>query len=955
MILNRPSRRISRPLLRFSLLVCNLMALCSIWSGTACAETDFYRDVYPILKSNCLACHNKTTTDGSLNLESPETIARGGDSGPSMISGNARESLIYEAATQLGDFVMPPKNNKSGAVRLTEDELKILAAWINEGAKKSVQQMERVVWQPISETVRPIYSVAMTGDGRWVVGGRSNQLDLYDLALIRYQGRISDPDCIPQNPSEKNDIAHRSLIQSVTFSPDGKRLASGTDSEVKIWKNELSNLPKVTPSPVSGCIASSISSNGQQQAFLDAQGTLKILSTNNGALVKTLQPAHAAPGAILRFSPDGKFIAVPTSDEKLSVWNLTTGEKQFSVPVTFVTKFLEWTPGSAAVIAAGDVSGIHVWQWPNSPEQTLNPPFIFSVGQPELKCLQVSGNEHIVTIKEDGEGRVWKWNERRVVHVFPSPESTTMATADSLIAIVSPEGVIRVSNIQSGKVIMELTGNVTSRKQLATLNLDVERRQLEESFQQSEIARMERQNEDLEAILKKAQETIERATKALPEQEEAVQSADKAVAEANKLLEDVDVRIREAESQQPIDAASLARLKEEKDRHAKTLASAGLKQKDAVNKRRESQNQLKDSNAGVQRGQDLTEKNSAAIIRVKEQTAAAKLETEKARTELEAFKSSLTSGNPKPVSLCLTSDGNFLAAGYSSGEIRVWAVPTGTPVGEGSVDTLASAGLAKGSVRIDSPANGVFVICREDGTRVTFDINPQWKLEHVLGGESSSFPLLDRVTALDFSPDGKQLAVASGTPSRSGEISLWGVESGEMVSNWKGHHADNVLSISFSADGRQLASGGADKLARVTDVATGKPSLVLEGHTHHVLGLSYRSDSRTLATAGGDGSVLIWDLQTGERLRKIEGWSKEVTALQFLGATSQLVASSGDQKVRFVKDDGAQVRVIENLPEFMHSIVSSNSGTVCAAGGQDGVLRIWDTSSGKELAVFPAP
>jgi hypothetical protein len=36
------------------------------------AKIDFYRDVYPVLKSNCIACHNKTTTKASLNMETPE-------------------------------------------------------------------------------------------------------------------------------------------------------------------------------------------------------------------------------------------------------------------------------------------------------------------------------------------------------------------------------------------------------------------------------------------------------------------------------------------------------------------------------------------------------------------------------------------------------------------------------------------------------------------------------------------------------------------------------------------------------------------------------------------------------------------------------------------------------------------------------------------------------------------
>ena len=83
------------------------------------AEIDFYRDVYPILKSNCIGCHNKTTTKAALNMETPEAMRKGGDSGAGVIPGNGAESLIFQAAAHTGDVEMPPKENKLGAMDLT--------------------------------------------------------------------------------------------------------------------------------------------------------------------------------------------------------------------------------------------------------------------------------------------------------------------------------------------------------------------------------------------------------------------------------------------------------------------------------------------------------------------------------------------------------------------------------------------------------------------------------------------------------------------------------------------------------------------------------------------------------------------------------------------------------------------------------------------------------------------
>src|SRR3954464_5461467 len=114
------------------------------------AELDFYRDVYPVLKANCISCHNKTTTKGDLNMESPELMKKGGETGPGIIAGKSAQSLVVQAAAHADrDLVMPPPNNKSGAVDLTASELGLLKAWIDQGAKHSVQQARPIAWQPL--------------------------------------------------------------------------------------------------------------------------------------------------------------------------------------------------------------------------------------------------------------------------------------------------------------------------------------------------------------------------------------------------------------------------------------------------------------------------------------------------------------------------------------------------------------------------------------------------------------------------------------------------------------------------------------------------------------------------------------------------------------------------------------------------------------------------------------
>jgi WD40 repeat protein len=253
------------------------------------------------------------------------------------------------------------------------------------------------------------------------------------------------------------------------------------------------------------------------------------------------------------------------------------------------------------------------------------------------------------------------------------------------------------------------------------------------------------------------------------------------------------------------------------------------------------------------------------------------------------------------------------------------------------------------TITLATAADGSFTATRS--ARVTSSGQPRWTLEKALQQKDL---FADRVNAARFSPDGKTLATGGGEPSRSGDIILFDVATSKVTQSWKDRHTDTVLCLDFSPDGKRLASGASDKIAKVTEIATGKQLNVFEGHTHHVTGIAYRSDGRVLATAGAEGTVVTWDMLLGERKKKIEGWTKEVTSLQFIGATNQIMTSAGDNRMRIVTDEGAEVRSIPNLPDYMQAGASTANGATLIGGGEDSLLRVWDGSNGKEVAVFGA-
>ncbi len=298
-------------------------------SRTAAKKVSFDKQIRPILQARCLGCHQPAKAGGAYVMTSFAGLLKGGESkDAAIVPGHADESHLVEVVT-------PQKDGKAemprDAAPLTAAEVALLSQWIAQGAvddsPKSAIARYDMDHPPVYTRLPVVPAVAYSPDGALLAIAAFHEVLLYKADGSELLARL---------------VGVSERIESLAFSPDGKRLAvtgglPARMGEIQVWDVAKRKLALSVPVTYDTVYGASWSPDGTKIAFGCGDNTLRAIEAKTGKQI-LFMGSHNDWVLDTVFSVDGKNL--------ISVGRDGTAKLTETATERFVDNITSITPGA---------------------------------------------------------------------------------------------------------------------------------------------------------------------------------------------------------------------------------------------------------------------------------------------------------------------------------------------------------------------------------------------------------------------------------------------------------------------------------------------------------------------------------------------------------------------------------------------------------------------------------
>lgn len=173
-------------------------------------------------------------------------------------------------------------------------------------------------------------------------------------------------------------------------------------------------------------------------------------------------------------------------------------------------------------------------------------------------------------------------------------------------------------------------------------------------------------------------------------------------------------------------------------------------------------------------------------------------------------------------------------------------------------------------------------------------------------------------------------------------IKLWDIATKKEICKFIGHNLP-IRSLTFSPNGKYIASGSIDKTIRLWSLETLNEKIKFVGHTAPVNSVRFSPNGLYIVSGSEDRTIRIWDINNGKEIIKLNGHTRAVTSVTFTPDSRFIVSGSEDKTIRIWNaKSGEEIKKIVAHNDNISVVIVSPNGRYIASVSLDNTIRIWE-------------